>query len=74
MPNTKSAQKAYRQSLRRRARNIQKKTAIKSALKKMSSVKELPLAYKAIDKAVKTGVIHRNKAARVKSQLSKLVS
>ena len=74
MPNTTSAQKAFRQSLRRRKQNITKKVAIKAALKKTVSVKELPLAYKAIDKAVKTGVIHRNKAARLKSRAAKFVA
>lgn len=32
---------------------------------------QLTLVYKALDKAAKTNVIHRNKAARLKSHLAK---
>lgn len=34
----------------------------------------LPAVFKALDKAAKTKVIEKNKAARLKSRLSKLVS
>lgn len=82
MPITKSAKKALRQSAKRRERNIKKKEEIKRALKKIKASlagekrKEaldlLPGAYKAIDKAVKTGVLKKNTAARRKSRLAKL--
>ncbi|MBI5153312.1 MAG: 30S ribosomal protein S20 [Parcubacteria group bacterium] len=78
MPNTTSAQKALRQSLTRRAKNITKKVAMKVAIKKLAQTKDkgekvgsLSLAYKSIDKAAKSGVIHKNKAARIKSRLAK---
>jgi len=78
MPNTTSAQKALRQSLTRRAKNITKKVAIKAAIKKLTQTKDkneksqsLSLAYKSIDKAAKGGVIHKNKAARIKSRMAK---
>ncbi|MEK7498769.1 MAG: 30S ribosomal protein S20 [Patescibacteria group bacterium] len=78
MPNTTSAQKALRQNLTRRAKNVTKKVAMKAAIKKLTQTKDKPektgalsLAYKSIDKAAKSGVIHRNKAARIKSRLAK---
>jgi len=83
MPIKKSAKKALRQSLRRRARNIKKKEKIKSLLKKVRNLisqekiektKELlPQIYKILDKAVKTGLIKRNTAAREKSRITRLI-
>jgi len=81
MPITKSAKKALRQSLRRRKRNLRRKNTMKDIIKRIrklaaeKKIKEakqlLPLAYKAIDKAAKTGVIKKNTAARKKSRLAK---
>ena len=83
MPITRSAQKALRQSLRRRQRNLVKKEAYKrpvrdvrklvAAGKSDEAKKLLPQLYKALDKAAKTNVIKKNKAARLKSRLSKLI-
>lgn len=83
MPITPSAKKALRQSLRRRERNLQKKEAYKKAIKEYRKLvvekkveeakKLLPAVYKALDKAAKTGVIHRNKAGRLKARLIKLL-
>ena len=80
---TKSAKKAYRQNLRRRAKNLQRKTALKTVLKnykKLVAAKnldaaknELPKVYKALDKAAKVNLIKKNKASRLKSRLSKLL-
>jgi small subunit ribosomal protein S20 len=79
MPITKSAQKALRSSLRKRAFNLARKTAMTDAVKKIKKLilagksKEaeatLPEVYKAIDKAAKRGVIKQNAAARKKSRL-----
>ena len=82
MPITKSAEKALRQSIRRRAQNIKRKDAYKNAVK---IVRKLVLAgnlaeaktklstlYKALDKAAKTHVIKKNKAGRLKSRITKL--
>lgn len=38
------------------------------------ALKLLPLAYKAIDKACKTGVIKKNNADRKKSRITKLIA
>jgi small subunit ribosomal protein S20 len=75
MPVTYSSKRALRKSLRkaevnRRVRN-QMKSVIKDA-KSSKNVEALPKAYQAIDRAAKTHIIHKNKAARLKSQLAKL--
>ncbi len=79
MAITKGAQKAQRQSERRRVFNIRRKFAMRDAVKSIqktlakgdSKTAEtlLPAAYKAIDKAAKRGVIKDNTAARKKSRL-----
>jgi len=81
MPITKSAKKARRQSARRKVQNTKRKDAYKGAIKtykKQVASKDLKdvqaklsAAYKALDKAAKTGAIKRNKAARLKSRLAK---
>jgi small subunit ribosomal protein S20 len=80
MPITKSAKKALRQNIKRRAQNIKKKKKLKSALKEIRSLisekKEeaknlLPQIYKILDKSVKTGLIKKNTAARKKSRITK---
>ena len=68
-----------RQSGRRAARNLKQKEAYKNALKQVRKLvaakkiseaeKIIPAAYKALDKAAKTGVIKPNAAARRKSRL-----
>ncbi len=84
MPITRSAKKALRQSLRRRARNLVKKEAYKRLVRDIKKLaasgknkeaeKLLPQLYKALDKAAKTNVIKKNKAARLKSRLTKLIA
>jgi small subunit ribosomal protein S20 len=83
MPITKSAKKAHRQSLNRKARNLVKKNKYKVLMKQLDmAVKEdkkeegkklLPQVYKALDKAAKTNVIKPNKASRLKAKSAKLV-
>lgn len=82
MPITKSAKKALRQSKKRRLRNLKRKEVIADTVKKIKkalkqgkeeAIKLLPLVYKAIDKAAKTGAINKNAAARKKSRLAKLI-
>jgi len=76
MPITLSAKKALRQSLRRRARNLIQKKALKEVVKtykKSPSAENLSLVYKKLDKAAKTNLIKKNKASRLKSRLSKLL-
>lgn len=84
MPITKSAEKALRQSIRRRQKNLKRKEAYKTVVKEVmrlaaaGKIKEaqekLPQAYKTLDKVAKTGFIKKNKAGRLKSRLAKLVS
>jgi small subunit ribosomal protein S20 len=80
MPNTKSAKKRLRQSLERRTRNRAVKSSLKTQIKKVlsaveggdaaASSEEFRAAAKKLDQAAAKGVIHRNKAARLKSRLS----
>jgi len=76
VPVTKSAAKALRKD--RRKTKINKKTrfeyrqAIKEFRKKPSQ-KGFKQTSSCLDKAAKKGVIHKNKAARLKSRLSKLL-
>lgn len=80
MPITKSAKKALRQNITRRKRNLARKDAFRAAIKKARRAPEaeraeaLRLAYKAIDKAAKRGVIAKNTAARKKSRLVKALT
>ncbi|MEW5805726.1 MAG: 30S ribosomal protein S20 [Patescibacteria group bacterium] len=81
MPITKSAKKALRQNKKRRVRNVAKKQKIKALKKEYLSLtktqdltrakEKISQLYKSIDKAAKTKTIHKNKAARLKSRLSK---
>ncbi len=52
---------------------IKKVRALVSEKKKDEANSALPVAYKAIDKAAKRGVIKQNTAARKKSRLSSFV-
>jgi len=84
MPNTKSAIKAMRQNVKRRAINLEVLSKIKKAEKAVrknvtagkldEAKKALQQAYATLDKAAKKNVIHPNNASRNKSRLSKLLS
>jgi small subunit ribosomal protein S20 len=83
LANTKSAEKAARQSTVHRARNdaltsqlrsaIRKATAALKAGKQEDATAALAHATPIIDSMVNKGIIHRNKAARHKSRLTKQV-
>ena len=76
MPITKSAKKALRQSFRKREQNLVWKEKLKKAVKTATLEKSpasLSQAYKIIDKSAKAGLIKKNKAARMKSRLAKLL-
>ena len=78
MAITKSAKKAYRVSLRKKGFNDARKEALRGALKQVRSaqkgdVKTLAVAYQAIDKALKRGLIKKNTAARRKAKVAKLL-
>lgn len=77
MPIIKSAIKKVRKDKVRTIRNTRSENAFKKAIKetrKNPSAKTLNTVFSALDKAVKVNIIHRNKAARLKSNLSKLLS
>lgn len=83
MAITKSAKKAHRASLKKRVFNLRRKRSLTDATKTVrkaitTDVKEaeksLSAAYKAIDKAAKTGVIKKNAASRKKSRLAKAIA
>lgn len=84
MPNIKSAIKRTKTNNERRAHNATIKSAMRTAIKQVeASVAKneadkaktaLSEAAKRIDKAVKTGLVHKNAAARYKSRLAKQVN
>jgi small subunit ribosomal protein S20 len=77
MANTKSAAKRARQTLRRTQRNRTVGSRLRTLHRKVgakaeaNSVREL---ISAIDKAVKSGTIHRNAANRRKARLNRLLA
>ena len=81
MANTKSAIKAARKTVRLTTRNKGVKTRLKTLHKryevaiksgKPEEVKAAAIAYtSAMDKATKSGVVHKNAAARAKSHAAK---
>lgn len=83
MPILRSAKKALRQNLRRRARNKRIKEEIKKLIKearssggkmKAEEVRQfLSRIFKVLDKAAKEGVIKQNTAARKKSRIAKFL-
>lgn len=84
MPILKSAKEAIGQSERRRVVNDSRRRALKEQVKtigklilakdKKAADKALPMAFKAIDKAAKAGVIKKNTADRKKSRLAKSIA
>lgn len=77
MPVIKSAKKKLRQDKKRQAQNSVVETTLRKVLKKTRkspTVENVRLATKAADKAVKKHIIHKNKAAHIKSDLSKLIA
>lgn len=76
MPITKSAKKALRRDQRRRKINLKVKIPLKKALRsarKGPTLKSLSKAFSWLDQAVKKNLIHKHKAARLKSRLAKLL-
>jgi len=81
MANTKSAIKAARKAARLTTRNRATQTRLKTLHKKfeqavaagdVAEIKASGSAYaSAMDKATKSGVVHRNAAARAKSHVAK---
>jgi len=81
MPQHRSAEKRVRQNERRRIRNKQKRSKLKTAIKKVKTAPdkktaeiELKNAISTLDKMALKGIIHKNKAANIKSKLNKSVN
>ena len=68
MPNIKSAKKKLRKDVKRAKLNEIRKKAFKKTVGKEKDVKKV---FSTIDKAAKKGIIHKNKAARMKSRISR---
>lgn len=80
MPQHKSAEKRVRQNERRCVRNVQKRTKLKTFIKKVknapdkeTAATELKRTISLLDKMAVKGIIHKNKAANLKSKLTRSV-
>ena len=83
MAITKGAKKAYRASLNKRVFNMRRKRTLSEVVKKVRRLVTagntaeaqtlMPVAYQAIDKAVKRGIIKTNTASRKKARLTALI-
>ncbi len=83
MPNHKATWKRLRQDKVRRARNVNEKSRLRTAIKKLrtlaeqgeneAALQELPKTFSLIDKAGKRRTIHPRTADRNKSRLKKML-
>lgn len=81
MPNIKSAKKRMRSNVKKAEVNTFISSSMKTAIKKFEkevtagnkegASENLNIAIQRIDKAVTAGLVHKNKAARLKSRLIK---
>jgi small subunit ribosomal protein S20 len=81
MPNTKSAAKRARQSLKRYLRNRAQRSKMKTLIKKVLRAApraEAEALYReaqaVMDRLATRGIIHKNKAARKKAQLQRHIA
>ena len=77
MPVIKSAKKKLRVDRKREKANRKLKKMLDLALKKAEksvSMEAINSAISIVDKSAKKNIIHKNKAARIKSRLSKLLA
>ena len=81
MANTASAEKAARQGERRRLHNRYYAKTTRNAIRdirnttdKAAAQAAAPAVFAKIDKLAKIGVIHRNKAANLKSGLANFIN
>ena len=84
MPNIKSAKKRMRSNAKKAEVNSLIISSMKTAIKKFEKVvkennkeeasNKLNIAMQRIDKATSSGKIHKNKSARLKSRLMKLLN
>ena len=78
MANHKSSLKRIRQEQKRRLHNRYYAKTMRNAVRKLRATKEkeealqlYPSVQKALDKLAKTNIIHKNKAANLKSKLAR---
>lgn len=77
MPVTKTAKRALRVSKRKQAVNSKIQSTLEASIRaaqKSGKKADVKRAVSNVDKAAKKNVIHKNKAARIKSRLTKKVS
>lgn len=82
MPNIESAKKRVRSNAKKTNVNILVVSSMRTAIKKFEkevkagnkeeASNKLNIAIQRIDKAMSSGKIHKNKAARLKSRLTKM--
>lgn len=80
MANTKSAEKAARQAVKHRARNVTLRSRVRTAIRKVNEAiasgkkDDATASYKAavsaVDSLVNKRLVHKNKASRHKSRLA----
>ena len=80
MPQHRSAEKRVRQNSKKRLRNVQKRSKMKTAIKKVkaapdkeTALVEFKKAVSLLDRMAVKGIIHRNNAANIKSKLMRHV-
>jgi len=83
MPNSPAAKKDLRQSAKRRLHNRKLRSSLRTVIKNVRTAAEsgdaeqansaFRVATKELDNAAAKHLIHKNKAARTKSRLAKLI-
>ncbi len=80
MANHKSSLKRIRQEQKRRLHNRYYAKAMRSAVRKLRATtdkaeaeNQYPAVQKMLDKLAKTNIIHKNKAANLKSKLARYI-
>ena len=81
MANHKATKKDVRQATKRRDRNKYYGKTTRNAIRELRATtdkkgasEQLPLTIAMVDKLAKKGIIHKNKAANLKSKLTKKVN
>lgn len=77
MANIKSKKKSHIQDEKRRVLSHSKNSEVRTRVKKIranGNAQELPKVYSTVDKAAKNKRIHKNKANRIKSRVTKAIA
>lgn len=82
MPNIRSAKKRMRSNVKKADVNTLITSSMRTAVKKFEKAvkagnkeeasNNLNIAIQRVDKAMSSGLVHKNKAARIKSRLTKM--